>query len=230
MFDAYRPMLHQMPSDLDGQWKTVRNFAETWAGEQFPDLGYTEIESASATTGVTLGKSIQNWIRLCVSMNSAGHNLLRDVFTIEPVPGHDAISLMIQGEGDFYWALRKSDLANDDPPVICFHLDHDNETERFLEAEESFESIVEFAVSHMAWFIHRRGLNFGTHRVSYPEIVAKLDAEFAHHSKIGKLHVFESENVIAFVPSRNYLNVTCWEKLGDEQIPPTVLQIYRGMA
>ncbi len=46
------------------------------------------------------------------------------------MPGHSALSLILQDEGDSHWAVRNSDLAADDPPVYGFVLE-DEESGRF---------------------------------------------------------------------------------------------------
>src|SRR5262249_44861037 len=49
----------------------------------------------------------------------------RDPYTMEPVPGHPAVSLLLQAEGDIRWAVLFTELADPDPPVHTYVWDHE---------------------------------------------------------------------------------------------------------
>lgn len=221
MFDSYIPILHAIPDDVPGQYSVLRRFAENWADRPITET----IDPASVTLdlnpSIDLGIGVKHWIALNRDMDVASVNLLRDVPVTEWI-NDEALSLMILGEGDFYWAVRKTDLMLKDPPVVGFGLDYDCEDEHWISRGKIHGSIVEFAVSHMAYFIHRQGLNFVTQRVKYPQIVDELKDAFDFYSRIGDLHVFESEDIVAFVPGNDCLIVASWRKLTSHRIPAPI--------
>ena len=49
--------------------------------------------------------------------------VFRDVYQMEELTGHSAISLYLRSEGDYHHAVRHVDLHIPDPPVYGFHWD-----------------------------------------------------------------------------------------------------------
>lgn len=227
-FNGYTPILHAMPDDTPGRFAALRRFAEIWANKPIPQTVEPHSITLTLEPGVDLGTGFRHWLALNRDMDAAAVNLFRDEPVTHWVNGQ-ALSLLLQGEGDFFWAVNRSDVPLSDPPVIGFGLDYDSDDERWVSRGQLYGSIVEFALSHMAFFIHRDGLNFVTPRVDYPQIVHELTDAFDFYSRIGNLHIFESDDIVAFVPGRACLIVASWRKLPSRRIPEPIRRLNKSL-
>jgi hypothetical protein len=89
-----------------------------------PDVGGRpeEVRAAEARLGVALPPSVREYVAYAhdVFPRPDYRVVHRDGYVMDRVPGHPAVSLMIQGEGDVHWAVRLADLGDSDPPVHTF--------------------------------------------------------------------------------------------------------------
>ena len=109
-------------------WKTRWNFLDDFIRELVaPDYSRmpaeTEIRNAETKLSRRLSPSIREWCAFAVASDQIKNSFsFRDCFVIEPVPGHSSIGLLLQGEGDVYWAVEEDSWSQDDPPVQTYYL------------------------------------------------------------------------------------------------------------
>src|SRR5262245_22148173 len=127
-----RPVFaHGIPDGLKERWRLIREFVERWYDIPLPDAGgrEQEVREAEARLGRTMPPAVREWVAFAHDLRRYPEDgvVLRDVYQMKALDGHAAVSLLLQGEGDYHWAVRHSDLALPDPPVYGFHWDHEHE-------------------------------------------------------------------------------------------------------
>lgn len=137
----YDPVFRSgFPDDWKGRWRVVREFTERWHGIPMPDVGgrLEEVRAAEVRLKANVPPSVREYIAFAHDLfpEPENHQVLRDWYLMEPMPGHPAVSLMIQGEGDMHWAVQLADLGEADPLVHTYRWDYDydgpDETRPFL--------------------------------------------------------------------------------------------------
>src|SRR5205085_11639649 len=96
-----------------------------------PDVSgrQAEILDVEARLGRTLPPSVQEWVAFAHDVRPAsGYEVVfRDGYQMEELEGLSAVSLLLQGEGDYHWGVRHADLSLPAPPVCGFHWDFENQ-------------------------------------------------------------------------------------------------------
>ena len=116
------------PEDWRDGWRLIREAHERWTGEPMPDIGgrQAEIEETERRLGLTLPPSVREYVAFAHDLprleGEHGIGMYRDPYMMELVPGHLALSLIMQAEGDVHWAIQLDDLRRDDPPVHTYYL------------------------------------------------------------------------------------------------------------
>jgi uncharacterized protein (TIGR02996 family) len=116
----YEPAFRDgIPDGWRERWRLIREFHERWRDIPLGDVGKhrDEIQALEQFLGGAIPPSVREWIAFHQDLEQYSPSMLRDRFIIEPVPGCEALSLLLQAEGDYYWAVREDDLDLDDPPV-----------------------------------------------------------------------------------------------------------------
>ncbi len=104
---------------------------------------------------------------------------------MERMPGHPAVSLMIQGEGDVQWAVRLADLGDPDPPVHTYRwvpgYDGPDETRPFdPDPEEGPVPVSEWALGYVEAY-NGAGSTFAATVGGADRLRRQLEAEFPVH-------------------------------------------------
>jgi uncharacterized protein (TIGR02996 family) len=126
----YDPIFRDgVPDDWKGRWRVVREFTERWHRLPMGDVGgrTEEVRATEERLGLKLPPSLREYVAYAhdVFPQPDSRMVHRDWYLMEPMPGHPAISLMIQGEGDKHWAVQTADLGTPDPLVHTYIWDHD---------------------------------------------------------------------------------------------------------
>lgn len=125
------------PDDWRDGWRLIREAHERWTGQPMPDIGgrQKEIEETERRLGLTLPPSVREYVAFAHDLprpaGEHGIGIFRDPYTMEPVLGHPALSLIIQAEQDVHWAVLLDDLHCDDPPVHTYFLNYDHDDGTF---------------------------------------------------------------------------------------------------
>ena len=94
------------------------------------------------------------------------HDVLRDVYQMNDMEGLDAVSLLLQCEGDYHWVVRHRDLTEDDPPVCGFSERWDGETDIEAFAPDGHNpietTVTSFVLNYAFDYMERAAGGFGT--------------------------------------------------------------------
>ena len=227
------------------RWAALREFTRRWCQADVPDSFAAggvagRVEQEAAKLGVQLPPSLKEWMRFSEAFiagekRDVFEDILRDYYVVEWLVDHRAVSLMIQVEGDYYWAVREDNLHLDDPPVDGYGLDYECVEcvdEHFLHEGRVAEHITTFVLGHMLPHLLARGGRFGF-TIDVDEVdktLGELRAAFDVYTRWGDLHIFEKENVLAVASpdeprSENLgLEVLLWKPVPKDVIPGCVLE------
>jgi len=101
------------PSSTTSTWRALRALI-------------TQRRGVALGEPVAAGASLAQWKALLEELVAAGtyERVFRDSISFKPVPGATTyFSIMVQGEGDYHWAIRIADIEKSDPPVFGFRQD-----------------------------------------------------------------------------------------------------------
>jgi uncharacterized protein (TIGR02996 family) len=199
----YEPVFRVVPADWKGRWRVIREFVERWYGLPMGDVGggLEEVRAIEGRLDRTLPPSIREWIAFVSDVSKRDSEyVLRDVAGVEDVALIDSISLMIQGEGDYHWAVDRGDLAIDDPPVFGHRLDYDVPEESWFPDGRFSPSVTGFVMRYLALYLHitRCVGSFKIDAVG-ESVEAELAPCFSAGSSFDELRIFEETNRIAVV-------------------------------
>ncbi|MBX7223499.1 MAG: hypothetical protein K1Y36_26535 [Blastocatellia bacterium] len=160
--------------------------------------------------------------------------VLRDDYWVEDLVEHNTVSLLIQREGGFYWAVKNEYLSEDDQQVTGYLLDDeggldDSFTENGIEAA----TLTDFVFCHANGCSHGHGGGF---RVEVPvsEVQEKLDVTFGRSSGFGDFRVHEAPKLFTILrPSTRednltYLHVEVWKTKAVDTIPKFLPDYAKG--
>jgi uncharacterized protein (TIGR02996 family) len=201
-----------VPDGWKERWRLIREFTEQWHRLPLGDVGgrADEIREAETRLGRTLPPSVREWVAFAhdVRRQSLYHDVLRDVYQMQELDGHSAVSLLLQGEGDYHWAVRHTDLGLPDPPVCGFYEDFENEGEdegAFVpdDLHPPTSTLTAFALEYIWAYTHGVGGGFGTEVAKTAKLIRDLEATFPVRSRFGQTEIFEAANVLVrFGPPR----------------------------
>jgi hypothetical protein len=127
-----------IPPDWKGRWRFIREFTERWHGIPMDDVGgrQDEVQAVEQRLGRKLPPSVREYIAFAHDEASPAQPrvLFRDVYTLQPMEEHQALSVMMIAEGNAQWAIRYAHLQQRDPPVYLYHWPEGDYT-RFVPAE-----------------------------------------------------------------------------------------------
>jgi uncharacterized protein (TIGR02996 family) len=221
---------HGWPNGWKQKWRLVREFVERWHQTPMPDVGgWTEnVPETEARLGRTLPPSVREWVAFTRDAQSC--DVLRDGYQpLRELDGHRAISLLLQAEGDYHWAVRHADLRRADPPVYGFQLDYESEDE----SESTFvpdnvnpiaDAVSSFAFHYALGYTSGEGGGFGTDVANPARLTRDLEATFPIRVRVGALEIYEAANIMVQVSRRNrqsyaYLRVTVARPTPREALP-----------
>jgi uncharacterized protein (TIGR02996 family) len=228
----YQPIFrHGVPEGWKERWRLIREFMDRWCQQTLPDVGgrVEEIRAAEIRLGRTLPPSVREWIAFAHDVRRADnyHDVLRDVYQMRELDGLSAVSLLLQAEGDYHWAVRHTDLALPDPPVHGFHWDFENNDEDTFvpdEANPIARTLTSFALGYVLAYTRGEGGGFGTDVHESAELVRALENTFAVRSKFEETEFFEAENILVRLnpchwESGKRLNVEVFKPMPREALP-----------
>lgn len=191
------------PDDRDwrSRWRSIDAFVRDWLEPTYVRHaaagGIIEIEER---IGVRLPPSFREWCYFMWATEQLERTFgFRDDFVVERLKDHDAVSLLAQGEGDFYWAVETKSLEQDDPPVVAYYLDHDLPIECFAENGPWAPTVSSFAFDYLMVYLRNRGGGFST-RLSSPAFSREaLIADLGDPKRFGHLEIFSREGLFAYI-------------------------------
>jgi uncharacterized protein (TIGR02996 family) len=224
------PTFAHVPCGWREWWRLIRVLTERWHGSRgvspLPDVGgrSAEVQAAEARLGVTFSPSMREWVAFARDVRRSGnyHDVLRDVYTMERLPNHPAISLLLQCEGDYYWAVHHADLDKIDPPVHGDHwdLDSPDPENTFVLDERSplAKTLTAFVLDYSLGYLHADGGGFGADVKDCGRIERELARDFPVTFDRGVTRIYEMDNILVQLQGA-YIKVNVFKPLPRDLIP-----------
>lgn len=237
----YEPMLFNLPDEMLERWRVIRRFVGSWYGVSLPTVGgqAARIRQIEDNLGYPLPPSVREWIALIYDLIDADAFglMFRDALGFSEIQGTDAVSLLIQGEGDYHWGVKKEDLGTDDPPVYGYQIDWGAWEGGEAEFEENMRwspRLTTWAIRFILTYLYIGSESFGARVDDFSALFPRLCAAFPHHQRLDDDEIFEAKNLIA-VLSRSfgpgggpYLQVFACKSVPREEIPDVVRECARN--
>jgi hypothetical protein len=165
--------------------------------------------------------------------------VFRDIYQMEELEGHPAVSLLIQGEGDYQWAVRNEDFALPDPPVYgyCWDFDEPNEGVFGPDGQSPLaDHVTSFVLEYVLGYTRGEGGGFGTDVVDPARLRLDLEARFPVRCRVGEMELFEDDDILVRMSTtslmservRERINVEIARPLPREAIPPFLWEYTRN--
>lgn len=227
--DCQSVFRHGFPDGWKERWRLIREFTDRWHRRPLPDVGgrAEEVRQTEAVLGRPLPPSLREWVAFAhdVRVSPNYHDVLRDVYQMCELEGTSSISLLLQAEGDYHWAVRHADLAIPDPPVHGFHSYYESDHETTVvpdRANPLAATVTSFALSYVMDYAGGEGGGFGTDVSDPEELIRNLEATFPVRCRIDRTEIFETDNIhvrLHHWTSREYLVVAVFKPTPREAIP-----------
>ncbi|MBT1700278.1 hypothetical protein KK083_25550 [Fulvivirgaceae bacterium PWU4] len=160
-----------------------------------------KINSVEAKAGRTLPPSLKEWICFIEHMLKTDQWIFRDSYDISFSEKFQAVTLMIQGEADYYWAVKIENLSFEDPPVDGYLLDYEGDTGDFLHHELKAHRLTSFVLKYLLdyhyMFVGTGG--YFTPLTNRSKTIEEFAKALGPYVRIEDYLVFESETVIAYI-------------------------------
>ena len=220
-------------TDWPAQWASIDSFVSDWLSVEFSrDVASSDIEQLCGD--LTLPPSAREWIAFALASQHVTNFTFRDCLVVESVPGHDAVSLLIQGEADYYWAIESRRVDEPNPPVEAYILDYESDETRFESAGMWAPTVTAFALDYFLSYLQSPGGGFAVRHSSEYFDKDQLVADFGSPLTFGHLELFYLDGVLAILgglpPSwrHNVLNVEIQTKRPFKRLPSSVQKLVKG--
>lgn len=193
----------KLPNEADWRenWEFIDQFIREWLGlSNFRRPSQdSEIEQIEKRLSTSLPDSAKEWVNFAFASEQIENQFsFRDCLEIERRSDHDAISILVQGEDDFFWAIKACGLENSDPPISAYYLDYDDPDECFVEQGPWAPSLTTFAFDYLLTYLHPRGGTFSTRTEKRDDVLSQIAEGLVPVSKFGHLNLIITEDMIAF--------------------------------
>lgn len=207
-YDSPSPIFaHGVPDGYKERWRLIRAFVERWHGLSLGDVGgrKNEVRATEKRLGRTLPPSLREWVAFAFDFrkNPDDTCVFRDGYRMTELAGHPAVSLLLQCEGDYHYAVRHQDFELDDPPVYGFLFDYDNDAPEAAENKFIMDrnhpltpTLTEFVLQYGMSCTRGKGGGFGTEVAKPAKLRRDLIAAFDVRAQFGNMELFESDNLL----------------------------------
>jgi hypothetical protein len=150
------------------------------------------------------------------------------------VPVHPAVSLLLQAEGDYHFAVRHKDFALPDPPVRGYHLAHGDQYVFTQDGQNPIaDSVTAFVLQYVTTWTRGEGGGFGTGVAQATDLRRDLRAAFPTQCRFGQRDLFEADNILVWLvgsdrPSWVVMRVEVAKPIPREAIPAFLWECARG--
>jgi uncharacterized protein (TIGR02996 family) len=197
-----RPLFgHGIPGDWKGRWRLIREFVERWRGIPMGDVATQvgEVSPAEARLGRIEPPAVCEWVAFVrdVHQSGRGDRVFRDIpQAAEELGGYAADSLMLQGEGDYHWAVRHADFGLPDPPVYGFVIGYEGDMAQFVPDDRNpiHDSVTAFVLSYVWGMTHGEGGGFGVEVDDPAPLIRQLEATFPVKSRYRHIDIYEADD------------------------------------
>ena len=245
--ENYSPIFTSTPQNTIECWKLIRNFIESWYEIDIPQIDYSEeIKYIESELHIMLPVSFKEYIKLSKQLMSTDithpngyksnnySHIFRDIYKVERLDEHKAYSLMLQAEGDLYWAVKDEDMNFEDPPVHMYIMDYNSNIEKFNYYKQYSNNLSSFVFMHLSNFIYKTNTGgFGTTISKSDTIIQTISNYFDNSTEFGEIKIYEKENLIALLypdiygdeEDEYHFSLEMWKGLNVDSIPNQILEL-----
>ncbi len=201
----------------------------TWQVSDY-DEPLAELE---ASIGMSLPASFREWYCFLQAMLKTDQWIFRDSYSIKFDEGIQALTLLIQGESDYYWAVKKENLSLPDPPVDGYLLDYEVKPVAFSWDKGWSSRLSWFAIKYILdyqdLFTGTGGYN--SWNFDKASALADFTDAFGPPARIEDYLVFELPGVLACITDKQMFSdaatLSVHYKLQPVQLPAPVIHYFR---
>jgi|GEM_PF-3510960 len=230
---SYQPCFATVPDSWLGRWGLLREFTRRWHGLSLrpPGRYSSRVEREQSKLGIVLPPSFQEWLAFADELLAQdAFEILRDCYEITRIEEQGATSLLLQGEGDVYWAIRDENLTDSDPPVDTYCLDYESgDEDRFSLCGTEWPHITTFIFGHMAHFLDGKGGGCFVRVEATDDFLNEMHKAFPVNSCFDTIHIFEKQDLIVLIlpteydPEKYHMLVEVFRPIPMSDIPNCVL-------
>jgi hypothetical protein len=202
-------------NDYSRRWDSIYDFIEIWTGIKIEQENFQKLTSEiEIKLESELPPSVKRWISFSESSSYISKYFsYRDCLEIGWLEGFDALSLLLQGESDVYWGIKREHLHLDDPPVTVYYLDYDSPDSTFYEHGEWAPSLSCFALDYLLSYFRSDGGDFALSGSMSSAVSKRLENEFGLGIEFGALKIYANESTLVFTnlneKNWNYERIKC---------------------
>ncbi len=242
------PRCLRLPSndlpDWRARWDAVYAFIEDWRGTPFrPAPATAEIARLETVLGIHMPPSMREWLSFVHSCEQIADSFSwRDDLTVERLADHDAVSLLLQGEGDACWAVKSASVQEADPPVTVYMLDQDfydekdPKRQRFVEAD-GYAHLSEFAFQYLLRYFRTPLDRFGVYPAQNGVSRSQIESDFGPATAFGRTAMFLRPPYFLWHDRENEkegsigcLQILFQEAVNAAALPPSLTTLLNGMS
>lgn len=194
------------PASYIEGWTIIRRLIKTWHQVTLDwndeDAGPV-ISKIENTVGAKLPPSLKEWVRFLEKMKETDQWIFRDCCDFSFNAGQERVTLLVQGEADYFWAVKKKDLALADPPVEGYQLDYESDKGIFSWNRTETNKLTSFGIKYILDYCYMF-LGTGGFSAVVPDreiVVSDFMPVFEKGLRIEDYTIFESDGIIAFFTS-----------------------------
>ena len=222
-------------------WRLIREATERWRGRPMPDIGghAEEVAEVEKRLGLTLPPSVREFVAFAHDLHRKERvwmSVFRDPYTMRMLPRHDAVSLILQAEGDIHWAVRLADLHLPDPPITTYYRAHEAEgdgEDEFVVADEIPEMLTRFLFDYAAGYASGDHSSMGVAVHDVDTLRKRLGESFPLRLERGRSTYYEGWNiciklVVPGYDAEGHLDVRVSRSLTRKEIPAFLWEFTNG--
>lgn len=232
------------PTDVRDAWRLIREAHERWTGEPMPDVGghQDKVAEAEKRLGLTLPPSVREYIAFAHDLPQQEDWLAiyRDPYRLEALPGHQAVTILMQAERDLHWAIQHGDFDRDDPPVYTYVADLDEDGWRI---EDRFHFGRQQRAATLTRFLFDYAFRYGGDEAGSLSVGvqdvnlvrSQLRGAFPFCADVGGVEHYETTNLTAVlqVPGHHepgWVAVSACRSIREDQLPVFIREWCRAGA
>lgn len=186
--------------DCPTRWQSIIHFVQEWTGQEInlnpDDACVTKYQNE---LNLELPLSLKYWISFSYEAERIkDYFSYRDCLEVKWWSEHQALSILLQGEDDYFWAIQKEDLNKVDPPIYAYFLDHDATTRTFIKDGLWSTSISSFALNYLFSYFNPKGGSFSVFKDRINVTEADLLTEFPKKETFGEVTFYYNENILLY--------------------------------
>ena len=208
----YESCFHHVSGNWQEKWSLIRQFTIKWHGIEFRDCEelLPLVRQEEAKLGFELPPSFQEYIMFSVDIDCNRENrfiknnhieysllkhktrkVIRDDYKVEYFKNLSAVSLLRLLEGDAFWAVKKDNLGQADPPVETYMLNdigcnsYDDYALNSSIKEKGFgysgcysSSITDFVLSSMLLFLYGEKESYAKFSEANSKLISNINNIF----------------------------------------------------